>query len=622
MMKTIRQYRYLLLPLFLTLSLLCACSRSAPERETDYETYKSAENDAFRTPLNGSAQPTAPDRAKAARSAFDQLCAKLFCEQLSDGYLTLHYTLADPAAYGITDCERSFGDFSLAALKEAEETQRRDEAALKEIPAELLTPEQQLTYKILETVYDTERKFEGLELYYQPLAPTVGIQAQLPVLLAEYIFYSKSDVDDYLALLSTIDQYYEQILEFEKEKSKSGLFMTDRCVDTIINDCEAYLLAPELNFLASTFDERIDSMTDLTEEEKNSYKEKNLEILNSHFIPAYELLLNGLKELKGTCTNEMGLCYYPKGKEYYEYLVHSSTGTTYATIEQLRDAVEKQLNYDLMAMSKLLMEHEELSEQLADYRFAYTEPDEILEHLKEVIADDFPELEHSTYTTKYVPSALEHTLSPAFFLVPPMDRYEDCVIYINQGSVSTSDSLYTTLAHEGYPGHLYQNVYFLGNCSSPLRKVLSFNSYSEGWATYVENYSYTTDNGLSPELGRLLAYNASATLALHALLDININYYGWDKDQAAVYLSQYFDISDSALVDELYSYMLDAPVNYLNYYVGYLEISHMKEQAEITLKDQFELKEFNRFILDIGPAPFTVIKPYFKEWLQSCRSGQ
>ena len=138
----------------------------------------------------------------------------------------------------------------------------------------------------------------------------------------------------------------------------------------------------------------------------------------------------------------------------------------------------------------------------------------------------------------------------------------------------------------------------------------------------MENYAYTTDNGLSSELGQLLAYNASAALALHALLDIEINYYGWDKEQVSSYLSQYYDTSDSSVVDQIYNYMLEAPVNYLNYYVGYLEIRHMKEQAERVLKDKFELKEFNRFILDIGPAPFTVIKPYFDEWLESCTAGQ
>ena len=616
MLKNTCKFRYVFLCFLLSVSFLCSCARSSPQQSGDYETYTASKSDSAPSPA--APAPDSP-QAQKARMDFDTLCGKLFHDQLSENYLTLHYTLADPSAYGITDCGLDFGDFSLDLLKEAGESQKEDKAALDKIPVELLDQQQQLTYKILEATYEAEEMFDGLELYYQPLAPTVGIQAQLPVLLAEYIFYSKQDVEDYLNLLSTIDGYYGQILEFEKEKAKAGLFMTDSCVDTIVSDCGAYLVAPEENFLTSTFDERIDAMTDLGEEEKAAYKARNLEVLANHFIPAYETLLNGLKELKGTCTNEMGLCYHPKGKEYYEYLVHSSTGTTYETIDDLKDAVEKQLNYDLMAMSKLLMDHEELGEQLDNYQFSYTDPNEFLEHLRTAIAADFPELEHTSYITKYVPASLEQTLSPAFFLVPPMDRYRDCVIYINQGSVSTSGDLYTTLAHEGYPGHLYQNVYFLGNCDSPLRKILSFSSYSEGWATYVENYAYTMDNGLSKELGSLLAHNASASLALHALLDININYYGWDKDQVASYLSQYYDVSDHTVVDQIYGYMLDAPVNYLNYYVGYLEILRMKEQAEKTLKDRFQLKEFNRFLLDMGPAPFTVIKPYFKEWLNASK---
>lgn len=603
----------LLIALLLILSLFCGCTRSAPDSDPTYETYTaSAVHDT--APAMDESSP----EVQKARKEFEQFCDDLFHEQLSDNYLSLHYSLADPSAYGLGDCPRSFGDFSLAGLKEAADTQKEQKARLAAIPSDLLTKEQQLTYEILKSAFEAEEDFNGLELYYQPLGPTVGLQAQLPVLLAEYIFYDKNDIEDYLSLLSTIDTYYGQILEFQREKAKEGLFMTDECVDTIVSDCSAYLVPPEENFLSATFDERIDSMSDISDKEKAAYKARNLQVLSEHFIPAYELLLNGLKELKGTCTNELGLCYYPEGKRYYEYLVRSSTGTTYETIDQLRDAIDNQINYDMAAIYKQILDHEELSEQLDTYQFAYTEPGEILDQLKEVILKDFPALPDCSHTTKYVPESLEDSLSPAFFLVPPLDRYKDCVIYINRGSVSSSESLYTTLAHEGYPGHLYQNVYFLSNCDSPLRKVLNFSSYSEGWATYVENYAYTADNnGLSPELGQLLACNASATLGLHALLDININYYGWDKEQVASYLSESFGISDRGTSDEIYEYMLSAPVNYLEYYVGYMEIRHMKEQAERTLKTNFNLKDFNQFILDIGPAPFTVIKPRFNEWLKA-----
>ena len=80
---------------------------------------------------------------------------------------------------------------------------------------------------------------EGLELYDQPLSSSLGIQAQLPILLSEYVFYSKQDVEDYLSLLSSIDTYYDSIIAFEKEKTDAGLGLCDTVIDRILNSCNA-----------------------------------------------------------------------------------------------------------------------------------------------------------------------------------------------------------------------------------------------------------------------------------------------------------------------------------------------------------------------------------------------
>ena len=103
--------------------------------------------------------------------------------------------------------------------------------------------------------------------------------------------------------------------------------------------------------------------------------------------------------------------------------------------------------------------------------FQYTKPDEILETLKAQISKDFPALSKCSYKVKYVPKALEGSLSPAFYLVPPLDRYQDNVVYINRGTRFQNEDLFPTLAHEGYPGHLYQNVYFISNNTCDLRKI-------------------------------------------------------------------------------------------------------------------------------------------------------
>lgn len=326
-----------------------------------------------------------------------------------------------------------------------------------------------------------------------------------------------------------------------RRKGRAGLFLTDACADQIIEECEAYTLDPEYNFMTTSFDQRVDAMEELSEEERAACKERNLEIVASDFIPAYELLLEGLEDLKGACTNELGLCYYSGGKTYYEYLVRS-LGSTYPSIDKMKRAIEQQIRSDLSAISDIVQEHPETAEEAAGYQFAYTTPESILRQLEAQAAEEFPEIEDYSYSARYVPGGAAPDAGPAFFLVPPIDRYNSCVIYINPDSVSQDQSLFTTLAHEGIPGHLYQNVYFLSQCASDIRKILSFGSYSEGWATYVEHCAYTMDNGLSPALGELLARNASATLGLHALMDINIHYYGWDREQVASYLEQFFDI--------------------------------------------------------------------------------
>lgn len=57
------------------------------------------------------------------------------------------------------------------------------------------------------------------------------------------------------------------------------------------------------------------------------------------------------------------------------------------------------------------------------------------------------------------------------------------------------------------------------------------------------------------------------------------------------------------------------PANYLKYYLGYLEICKLKEQWQTALGQDFVLKDFHKFLLDYGPAPFPLLRKYSKEQL-------
>ena len=123
------------------------------------------------------------------------------------------------------------------------------------------------------------------------------------------------------------------------------------------------------------------------------------------------------------------------------------------------------------------------------------------------------------------------------------------------------------------------------------------------------------DPGLNPQLGRLLALNSSITLGLHAYLDIMVNDQGWNVSDIHQYLSQYYADPDQSYAAALYDAMVDNPANYLEYYVGYLEITDMRQKAENALGKKFQLMDFHRFLLDVGPAPFTVIREALEQWI-------
>lgn len=545
---------------------------------------------------------------------FETFCTDLFKKEMeASSTLDLHYTLLHPEDYGITAGDAALGTYRLSELMENHHKLHDLKEKLSGFDPDSLSADQKVLYDALSAITDTGLIAEGLELYEQPLAPTIGIQAQLPILLAEYSFHSLQDVEDYLALLSQLDSYYGDILFFEEQKAAAGLGPSDASIDRIIESCRSYLIDPENNFLTETFEARLTSLgygTPLSEQKRNDLCSRHLEIIKNSFLPAYHHLIDGLTALKGRGINEDGLAGFRDGKRYYEYLLKSGPGLSY-NIEELKAALSARMRKDLETISSVSKKAGN------DVSFRLTAPSAILSDLQLQMAADFPTLSESGrhYEIRYVPAQLEDTLSPAFYLTAPLDDPAQNVIYINNGSTSEKDELYPTLAHEGFPGHLYQTVYFREHTRNPLAALLTCSGANEGWATYVEQLSYSYDNGLSEENSAYQAAMRSFSLCFHSLLDIGINYDGWSKDRSAAFIRTCFD-ADDALVEELWQNMIDNPTNYLEYAGGYVEILEMREEAEKKLGNRFSAKEFHKFLLDLGPVPFSVTRKYFTLWLQ------
>lgn len=597
---------------------------------------------------------------------FDHFTREVFRSELAGNTLNLHYTIADPESFGLDKAETTLGDPSLDGKKQYFSALENYLSSLKKFRYDELTQKQQLTYDIFKDYLQTELEAADMILYEEPLGPTLGIQAQLPVLLAEYPFRTKKDIEDCLTLLSQIPDYFQALLSFENTRSANGLFMSDECAREVIAQCQDFIADPSENYLLEIFNDKIGSIKNLTADEKIAYLNRASQILQSCVIPAYQRLIDGLTAMLGTGVNTRGLYYYPAGTSYYKYLVHSTVGDD-RSIEEIESAVKAQMVSDYSEIQRLLAARssgpevsssddssgtagaslddssgaagasledssgtEESSPEnnsgtegvssgeLAQAAWAVealspavsSDPASILEDLRQKIMQDFPLLPNVNCEIKYVHKSLQDYLSPAFYLTPAIDDYKNNVIYINPASNYNDLELYTTLAHEGYPGHLFQSVYFSSSEPDLLRTILGTNGYTEGWATYVEMYAYglwTKD----PALAQLGQHNRSFMLGLASLLDIGIHYRGYSLEQVEAFLNQLGFENDTAV--SLYKSILESPANYLQYYVGYLNFMDLRDYAKELMGTGFSLKKYHTMILDAGPAPFSILRAYLEK---------
>ena len=546
--------------------------------------------------------------AEQEQELFDAFTNELFASDITENIINLHWTLAFPENYGIEDYEISFGDLSEEYEEETFEELRNVLKELNDFDYELLSKEQKLTFDILKTYAEDNLKTEGFRLYYDYLSPTNGVQSYLPTLLAEYKFYKEQDVKDYLDSLRLFPDYFANVMAFEQEQADAGFFMPDFEADKVIDQCQQFMEDPEHHYLIDSFNLRLEETDFLEEADKESYREENRQLIQDTVIPAYGYLVEELSKLKGSATNDAGLYYFENGREFYRLLVRDSTGSD-KSVEELEDTILDNMQRALETIWTMDLDGD-VFDRMLECPVDLSDPYEVLELLKEGIAQDFPVPGDLPFEVNYVPASMEEYMNPAYYILPPIDYLENNVIYINNSLSSDDIEQFVTLAHEGFPGHLFQTTYFYGRQPSRIRKLFGFSGYSEGWGTYAEIYAYQL-SGIDDDLLLLNALNKTYTLSLYCLADIGINYEGWTLEDTQDFLGIDEDTSR-----EIYEILVEEPALYLAYYGGYLEFMELREKAEETLGEKFNLKDFHTFLLDVGPAQFEIIEEQMEAWME------
>ena len=550
--------------------------------------------------------------AGKSTGSFSEFCTTLFREEMKSNTMNLHFTLKDPKAAGIDSYEITLGSLSGDSPHNQARQLKKLSEELKKYSHRSLKGKDRLTCRLLSDYISRQQNLAAYPYYDEPLTPSGGVTSQLPVLLAEYTFRNTRDIKDYLGLLSQMDTYFLGILDYEQKKADAGLFMSDEACLKVIEGCEVFTEHPDDNFLIDTFSNRLNAMDGLTDTQKNAYLKQHSKVLSDHVIPAYSQMIKGLTMLLGRGHNNWGLCNFPKGKAYYEAVVSADTGCD-DSVEDLFSQIAKARREDLTFCQNLLEKNPKLASQSPKPDAALKEENAMLSRLQKEILTDFPAPPQTDVEICHVDPALSEYLAPAFYITAPIDDISHNRIYINDAKNDTDIYYFTTLAHEGYPGHLYQTICTSSYGAPEVLSLLNYPGYTEGWATYTEMQAFYYA-GLDQDLASLLQHNQAATLSLYATADIGIHYFGWEKEKNAAFWSEY-GVDDTATVKRITDLILEEPGNYLKYYVGYLKFRQMREQFALENKS-FSVSAFHEAILRTGPSPFSVLEETVRDQLK------
>ena len=596
---------------------LSACGETQGERRHLNDKNDTTEN-------TERAQESFSEDALKEQQEFEQYLDDYFKDVVTDDTLTYNYTIKDGADYGLEEPEVTLGDPGMTA-EEIGQDKEEFEGWVKKLDAidrSCLTEDQKLTYDVLDEYFEVSAGIFDNVYLYEPFSPMRGLQANIATNFTDYRFDDKGDVERYIELLGQIPDYFAEYLDFEQEKSEKGYFMSDAVCDKVISQCKDFVADKENHFMETTFNDNIDALDFLTDEEKAEYKEANKQAVVNSLLPAFENVADVLSGLKGTGTNDGGICNYDGGKEYYEYLLKNFAGTAKSP-EEVIDMLDTELQKLMVSLYQYYLGNQAAYEYFAaNYDSIFAETDqmtasEMVDKMMETASEHYPDAGTINYKAEALDKNLETIMDDvlAYYMAPAIDDPDNNLIRVNG---LHTDGMWTTLAHEGYPGHMLQNAYYMSTDPEPVRTLMNFLGYKEGWAMYACYDSLYYYEYEEPEYGDTIAalyqLNDEMSYLMMGRVDLGINYEGWTLQDTADYLTK--NGMDGSAAQELYTTMVGDPAVYQSYSTGYYEMKELRDYAEEKMGDDFDLKTFNTIILETGPCQFDILKEQVDKKLQ------
>jgi uncharacterized protein (DUF885 family) len=523
-------------------------------------------------------------------------------------------------------------NLSDAYIRETQELQTDILALLRKYDREVLPFEQQISCMVYGWYLD-DLVCGHTFMYYDYLVHHFlgGYHHELVQFLTEiHPVTDREGAKDYVSRLSQVGTQVDQVIDGLKRRKKAGVVLPKCIIEMTIDRMDRYIHNDGKLSVYTVFEEKVKKI-DIPEKEKQALLEAAAAQIEKSFIPGYRRLLACLESLKAIATDDVGVWKFPKGDEYYKYVLRKETSTDLAPdeIHALGLQEVKRIQKEMRAIFDVLGYPEERLDTLIDRAAAECDTydistesgeDHYIERIETILDDITEKLRTVIGIAPQAELMLFKDLRGGlnFYVSGSLDGLRPGVFHVGMGGDTASEfALRTVVYHEAIPGHHFQ-VAIAQELDLPLfRNVVGFNGYGEGWAMYAEQLPYELDVYADDVYGNIGRLVLELLRAVRLVVDTGIHAKKWTREKAMEYMSEVFSRPSAVEVDRY----IVLPGQATGYKVGMVKLLALRQKVMDALGDQFDIKEFHNVVLGNGSMPLQILEKVVQDYIDGKRGN-
>ncbi len=532
-----------------------------------------------------------------------------------------------------TNTKSGLPDMSATALEKAQQQRLALLAELNKTNVSGLSEQQKINFAILQYRLQNDIDEYRFGAQYMPLTAESGFHSDVLFMLNMSSVKTEKDLQTYLEKLAALPLYMQQQMEWMRQGLAKGYTQPKAVLAGYEDSIKSFISTdpqkspfyrPLLKQPAGTDSARWQAL-----------QQQASALISQQITPVYQQYLDFFttQYVPGARDNIAAIAL-PDGAAFYQNRLEH-----YTTLKMTPQQVHQ---IGLQEVARIRAEMQQVIQQTGfkgsfaefvqflrtDPQFYVTKPEQLLKeaaYLSKKIDAQLPKLFKTLPRTPYGVEPVPAEIAPKY----TTGRYaggraagEPGFYWVNTYALDRRPlyELEALTLHEAVPGHHLQVALANEQDSLPVyRRSFYTSAFGEGWGLYSEYLGLEVGFYTDPysNFGRL---TYEMWRACRLVVDTGMHTMGWSRQQAIDFLAQNTALSMHNVTTEVDRY-ISWPAQALSYKLGELTIKRLRQKAEKTLGEKFNVREFHDAVLSNGSVPLSVLEQQIDLYIARVQRG-